>query len=367
MANIFQNAISRIGQAINAPVVFDWETNAALEDAQNKSSKRDAASQAYNTVYSNQEAYRQNGNIYNYAGDVIGTYAQANASDPSTSNSNSGYYGGSGVTAAQLAEYDQAIGQLEHGIGRLDTQLGTAYHNIENQYNQKQNELAGSLAKGQQEYGNQTTSNSQQLRTNKNTINDKESNGLRSLLRSLGSIGAVGSDLQLAGRTVNNESNQERAGAGQTYAQNQRSLDTNWNSFQGDIENERKKVADWKTEQSRTAEEQSKTTRQNLLTQLANLRAQKASAQGYNGATAARADLNSANALSGEIDTLGRYTPTYTGQSVAYSPASLDSYQTRSGVSAQIGDPSVSSGQGSNASLLLNDKDEDKRQRNLYI
>ena len=67
-------------------------------------------------------------------------------------NLNLGYYGGGGggwgggnrASAAQLAEYDQGIGQLEHGLGRIDTQLGVRLGNINNQYNTKKNELRSS-------------------------------------------------------------------------------------------------------------------------------------------------------------------------------------------------------------------------------
>ena len=55
-------------------------------------------------------------------------------------NLNLGYYGGGGgggyygggnrASAAQLAEYDQGIGQLKHGMGQLDSQLGIRLGNV---------------------------------------------------------------------------------------------------------------------------------------------------------------------------------------------------------------------------------------------
>lgn len=46
-------------------------------------------------------------------------------------NLNLGYYGGGNrASAAQLAEYDQGIGQLKHGMGQLDSQLGIRLGNV---------------------------------------------------------------------------------------------------------------------------------------------------------------------------------------------------------------------------------------------
>ena len=54
-------------------------------------------------------------------------------------NLNLGYYGGGGggyygggnrASAAQLAEYDQGIGHLKHGMGQLDSQLGIRLGNV---------------------------------------------------------------------------------------------------------------------------------------------------------------------------------------------------------------------------------------------
>lgn len=112
-------------------------------------------------------------NMYNADMKAIQNSPKVYADDSTSQSSNSNnqtaadldYYGsGSGssgnyATAAQLAEYDQGIGQLEHGMGRLDTQLGIAIDNIAKQYGIKANELASSLTKGQNQYGTQTTQN----------------------------------------------------------------------------------------------------------------------------------------------------------------------------------------------------------------
>ena len=293
---------------------------------------------------------------------------------PNTQNIGVGFGGGGGMgggnraSAAQLAEYDQGIGQLEHGLGRIDDQLGVRLGNINNQYTTKKNELKSSWNRAEGQFNDQTRQNQQQRRTNINNINDRSAVGLRGLLRSLGSMGAVGSDMQLAGRAVQNQANQQRTGAGQTYAQNQKQIDTTWGQFKNDYADEDKKLNDWKVNEDNAARQSSQTTRQNLLTQLAQMKSQKAAAQGANGANAARADLGRANALSSEIDNLGRQQSTYSGNKVQYNAKDLDSYKVEGDTAVGVSDPQAA---GSDPTLNIYNtrlKQEDERKRqNQYL
>lgn len=279
-----------------------------------------------------------------------------------------GMGGGNRASAAQLAEYDQGIGQLEHGLGRIDNQLGVRLGNINNQYTTKKNELKSSWNRAEGQFNDQTRQNQQQRRTNINNINDRSAVGLRGLLRSLGSMGAVGSDMQLAGRAVQNQANQQRTGAGQTYAQNQKQIDTTWGQFKNDYADEDKKLNDWKANEDNAARQSSQTTRQNLLTQLAQMKSQKAAAQGANGANAARADLGRANALSSEIDNLGRQQNTYSGNKVQYNAKDLDSYKVEGDTAVGVSDPQAA---GNDPTLNIYNtrlKQEDERKRqNQYL
>ena len=293
---------------------------------------------------------------------------------PNTQNIGVGFGGGGGMgggnraSAAQLAEYDQGIGQLEHGLGRIDNQLGVRLGNINNQYTTKKNELKSSWNRAEGQFNDQTRQNQQQRRTNINNINDRSAVGLRGLLRSLGSMGAVGSDMQLAGRAVQNQANQQRTGAGQTYAQNQKQIDTTWGQFKNDYADEDKKLNDWKVNEDNAARQSSQTTRQNLLTQLAQMKSQKAAAQGANGANAARADLGRANALSSEIDNLGRQQSTYSGNKVQYNAKDLDSYKVEGDTAVGVSDPQAA---GNDPTLNIYNtrlKQEDERKRqNQYL
>ena len=73
-----------------------------------------------------------------------------------------------------MAEYDQGIGQLEHGLGRIDNQLGVRLGNINNQYTTKKNELKSSWNRAEGQFNDQTRQNQQQRRTNINTETIKQ-------------------------------------------------------------------------------------------------------------------------------------------------------------------------------------------------
>lgn len=286
---------------------------------------------------------------------------------PNTPDLNGSYYapsgGGNTASAEQLAQYDQAMNQLRHAEGRIDNQLGISLGNIGTQYGVRSNEIDGQFNKGKGQYDTQTTGNLQQRRTNVNNIDDQASGGLRGLQRLLGSRGAVGSDMTLAGRAVQNDANQKRSGAGATYAQNQRSLDTNWGNFQNEIQDERKKLTDWRNTSESSARAQALSTRQSIANQLAELEGQKAVAQGRNGADAARADINRANAMSGEIDNLAKINPIYDGKARTYTPASLDSYNVGGGVSAEVNGGGA--GTGPDMSLYQYGKDDEDKFKKL--
>lgn len=262
------------------------------------------------------------------------------------------------------AQYQQGVDQLNNSMGRLGNQLSVAQGNINNQYNQNLNELNSALNAAKGQYNTQTTQNHQQLRTNKNTILDQGSNGLRGLSRMLGSMGAGGSsDMLNASQAVQSQMTQQNNGAGQTYAQNQSSLDTNWGNYQNQDKNKRAQLNDWRTQQLNSAQAQSDTARQSLLTQLAQAQSQLAAYKGGNGAAAAQPLLNQANALSAQIDNLGRINPTYSGSTPVYQAQALSSYDTGRGTGATV-DPTQGA-QSPEALAVLLGLNNDKKQQNL--
>ena len=100
----------------------------------------------------------------------------------------------------------------------------------------------------------------------------------------------------------------------------------------------------------------------------AQVKSQKAAAQGANGANAARADLGRANALSSEIDNLGRQQNTYSGNKVQYNAKDLDSYKVEGDTAVGVSDPQAT---GNDPTLNIYNtrlKQEDERKRqNQYL
>jgi hypothetical protein len=287
--------------------------------------------------------------------------------DSGTYDPISGTYNGQTVASTykapvDLSQFDQAIGSFNNSLNRLPTQLEIAQGNINSQYSTNQNELDSSKNQAQSSYNTSTTQNGQNLRTNKNTINDQASAGLRGLMRTLGAYGAGGSsDAQYVAPTaVANQASLQRSGAGQTYAQNAQGLDTNWNNFLTEDTNSRRKLDDWKNTQVNSARQKSETTKQDLLTKLAALQGQRAAAAGGSYTGGAQPYLDQANALNGTIDNLGRIAPTYDGKRPVYSAPSLDSYDTGTGTGTQVNPAGGGSSNPYLAMLLGQNRDKNR-------
>lgn len=238
----------------------------------------------------------------------------------------------------QLAVYDQGINTLNSSLNRLPGQLDIAKQNIDTQYGVKNNELNSSEAQAKNTYDTQGVQNQQSLRTNRNTITDQASQGLRGLMRTLGAHNALGSsDLQNATGAVQGVATAQNNGAGSTFADNQKNLDTNWGNFGIDLGNKRKSLNDWRDTNVNSTLSQSETTKQSILNSLAQLSAQRAAYKGGNAAAAAQPYLDQANSLSGSIDSLAKINPTYNGTTPVYTAPSLSSYNTGNGTGITTG------------------------------
>ena len=240
--------------------------------------------------------------------------------------------GNTGTTATRVApdlsSYDQAIGTYNNSLGRLPGQLGIAQGNINQSYGGSLRGINTTRDNANTSYNQSTTQNGQALRTNKNQIADQQSNGLRGLMRLLGSYGASGSEAALnAGQATSQQASQQRSGAGQTYAGNQANLDTNWGTFNTQDKQNRDNLESWKTNQMNSAQSQSDSTKQDLLTKLAGLQGQRAQAAGGSYTASAQPYIDQAQGLNASIDNLGRLAPTYTGAAAQYATPTLASYQ----------------------------------------
>lgn len=316
--------------------------------------------------YGPQGMERINSNMFNFYKDPNAQWTAVQGASTTTPNSSGYYSGGSGSSydPAVLGQFDQAESLVNSGLGRLDNQLNIARGNVTGQYDNSVRDQDTQKGNAETSFKNSSTQNVQNLRTNKNTISDQASNGLRGLMRMLGAYGAVGSDMGVAGRAVADQASQQRAGAGQVYAGNQSDLDTNWGNYQSQWNRERQALENWKQNQLNSVESQGLQNRQSLLSKLADIKSQRAALLGGNASVAAQPFLDQASALNGQIDNLGRTVQAYAGTAPTYQAKPLSSYDAGTGSAAQF----VNNGQGGGGmtpylSLLLG---KDKKQGGLF-
>lgn len=226
--------------------------------------------------------------------------------------------------------YDRQIGDINHNIDSLQGQLDNALAGVKNEYNTYKNEQQSAYDANKNDYDKNTLQNRQNLRTNRNEITDRASKGLRGMLRILGAMGAGGgSEARYEiPQMVTDQANSEFNNAGQTYAQNQQNLDTDWGNYKNQFENDRKKLEDWYNGQVKSKKQESEERRQSLLADLVTAYGNRAQYGGDYGNSINDAYNRIAESRNRVAD-LGRFTPTkYTGMTAVYNAPDLASYDT---------------------------------------
>jgi hypothetical protein len=227
-----------------------------------------------------------------------------------------------------LAAYQQQIDQYNQTIGALPTQLQGSDNQIQSAYQTAFNTLQGQKNQATSTYGTATTGNQQGYVTNKNSIGTNAGQSLNGLERLLGSRGAGGSSAALfsAPQAVAQQATAQRAGAGQTYGQNQSGLDTSYNNYLIGNQNDLSGIANQRDQNLNSAQQQIASTQAGLLQQLATISAQKAAAEGGNPTGAAAPYLASAQNYLNSAGQLGlkAFTPTY--NTSAYAAPTAASY-----------------------------------------
>ena len=226
--------------------------------------------------------------------------------------------------------YNDTITRTNNAINDLAGSLQNKLDEIEGNYKTYQNEQQSSYDQAKNDYDNSSRQNMNSLVSNRNTIINNASAGLRGLMRVLGAHGAGGSSVAMyeAPGAVKRQADQENANASQTYAQNQANLDTDWGNYQIGYENDKKKLEDWRTGQIKSAKQENEQKRIDLLNQLSQAYTNRAQ---YGGAL--DGDYNTItdriNASNQTIKDLGKYTtPQYTGTTAVYESQPLSSYDT---------------------------------------
>ncbi len=240
-----------------------------------------------------------------------------------------------------LAAYQQQIDQYNQALQGLPTQLQGSQNQIQGAYQTALNQLLGQKNQATAGYQTGTTGNQQSYVTNKNTIGANAGQSLNGLERLLGSRGAGGSSAALfsAPQAVAQQATAQRAGAGQTYGQNQQGLDTSYNNYLTQNSNDLNSIGSQRDQNLNSANAQSAQQSAQLNQQLATLQAQLAAAQGGNATTAAQPYLDQANALLQSAGKLGlnTFTPQY--NTAAYQAPTAASYTANQFAAPVTGNP----------------------------
>ncbi len=215
----------------------------------------------------------------------------------------SGGGGGGGRASAPaidrnaIAQFDQAIGNTNSAIGRLNPQFDQGASQINASYQDALNQLLTGKNQANATYDTNKHQTATDYVSSKNTIGANAGSSLNGLLRLLGSRGAGGSSAATitAPGAVARQATQQRADVSGTYGKNNQALDTNWNNYLTGYNNEVSKVGSQKSQQEQALRGQIENSRASLLQTLAQLSGQRAQAAGGNAVGAAQPYIDQAN------------------------------------------------------------------------
>lgn len=262
-----------------------------------------------------------------------GNLGYSRIADPNPSNAGNQYNGVAGGAALNgstgsapfdPASYDQQINYVNSALGRLGQQQTSGFTGIDNSYNTALQQLLGSKNIAQRNYDTTKQTQATDYVGAKNSLGAQAGNALRGLYRLLGSRGISGSPLGSAKQAVGNEYTQNRTGTDNTFGQNQRTLDTNWNDYLTGYNNQVTGAAGQRDEQKRTLGDNITNNRVGLLNQLASLQAQRAAGTGGNAVAASQPYLDQANTYLNQLANSAPAQINY--QTQAYQAPSLASY-----------------------------------------
>jgi hypothetical protein len=234
--------------------------------------------------------------------------------------------GGGGTAGAAGPDNSQAISSINSAIGRLGAQQTSGNSSIDSSYQNAINQLLLGKNQGEQAYN----TNKQDVATGyvgaKNTIGAQAGESLNGLLRLLGSRGAGGSSASDAARqAVARGAGLQRSDVGNTFGQNNRSLDTGWNNYLTGYNNEVSSASSQRDQAKQGLEQSINTNRASLLQTLAGLQSSSGSAQPY---------LDQANSI---LDRAASYTVAPINyQTQAYQAPSAASYTTAPNATPQF-------------------------------
>lgn len=272
-------APNQYGNNANSP---SWSPQAARSEVGN------IASNIFGAAYGPQQAPAPRD-------DFPGGYSASNVSSSGSA--------GPSVNKALIGQYDQGINNTQSAINRLGAQQNSAASGIESSYQNALNQLLLGKNQGQESYNTSKQGVAKGYVAAKNSIGAQAGATLNGLLRLLGARGAGGGSAAriAAPQAVARGASLQRSDVGDTFGENNQSLDTNWNNYLTDYNNQVSGVGNQRDQARQNLEQTIATSKASLLQSLAQLTGQRASAAGGNATGAAQPYLDQANQISDQL------------------------------------------------------------------
>lgn len=229
---------------------------------------------------------------------------------------------GGGTTASKPVLNQAAVDATGQALSSLDVERDTGYKNIDDSFSSLISKYDKEAARNEEDYNEQTESNTNSLTKNKQNALVAAAQGRRGLRGTLASLGALSGDGGvLADRAVTTAANQDIGEAADTFAGNAQTLDKAVGRFRDEDKDRRAEAETTKMNQRTSLEGQIASKKQNFFQKLAEL---------YGGAemtTEANNNLREAGNLNNEIASKTRVAATaFTPKSAAFTPGDLENY-----------------------------------------
>lgn len=181
---------------------------------------------------------------------------------------------GAGVASTAAPAYQDKSNDItlqNAGLGAVDATQQAAIDKINAARDTVVGQYEGDLGTAKTEYGANSDANENDLQSNKQTSLENAVQGRQGLYSTLASLGALnGTGLDLANNAVQKGANTDLTTAADTYATNQRGLDTSYNTYTTNEQRAEQKAKDAATNDITQAQNDAAKSRQAYLTNLAN-------------------------------------------------------------------------------------------------
>lgn len=351
--NWFSNAVSGFGKAIGAPVIFDWDTDAAREDYANQATtwapdtiKRQDSSAAAQGIRNDQSIINAINAEVRGGQQPQQPQQQQSQLSPYDGGGSYGSYGaaggGSGYSQADMAFLDDQANQLRDLLGRTDVGLNQGLTRNNDEYNTQVGQANNSRDQQLAAYGDQRVQQNRGKLDSYNTVNKNAGNGYRSLAQLIGRASGTGSSAfrELLPDVVGKDISSKRQDITDTYGQNLQGIDKAEKQYGLSFESVLADLMKQKRDNENNLRSGIEGQRQGINAQLAQTEGQKAQARGGNYAAVKAAQQPFQQAINSSRDQVQNFfdqyrTPYTARQAVAAAPE-LSQYQIdRSNVNAQ--------------------------------